>query len=114
MPLGLADLQHARAAAEHHLSESLDREGCAAIYTSSGRTTPEFTDDPERLRQALERVRPYKSAGYSPTDCPHVDYWNEDKVHARAERGRGLAGVDFWWIGNGSRRLRNRKPREGD
>jgi hypothetical protein len=32
--------------------------------------------------------------------CPAVrvanDYWNEDEVHARAEPGWELAGVEFW------------------
>jgi VWFA-related protein len=78
--LGRTDLQRARAAAERHLSESLDPADRAAIYTASGRTALEFTDERERLRQALERIQPYQSAGYSPTDCPHVDYYAADLI----------------------------------
>jgi VWFA-related protein len=78
--LALADLQHARTAAERHLSESLGPADRAAIYTTSGRTTMQFTDDHNQWRHALEHIQPYNSAAYSPTDCPHVDYYMADLI----------------------------------
>jgi VWFA-related protein len=78
--LGIADLQRARAAAERHLSESLSPADRTAIYTTSGRTTLQFTDDRDQLRQTLENIQPYASAGYSPTDCPHIDYYMADLI----------------------------------
>lgn len=84
--LALADLQHARAAAERHLSESLGPADRAAIYTTSGRTTMQFTDDHSQLRQALEHIQPYNSAAYSPTDCPHVDYYMADLIVNKSDQ----------------------------
>jgi VWFA-related protein len=84
--LAVADLQKARAAAERHLSESLGPTDRAAIYTTSGRTTMPFTDDHGQLRESLERIQPYKSAAYSPTDCPHVDYYMADLIVDKSDR----------------------------
>jgi VWFA-related protein len=75
-----ADLQAVRNAAQRHLSETLDATTRAAIYTTSGRVALPFTDDREQLRQTLEKISPYASLAYSPTDCPHIDYYMADLI----------------------------------
>ena len=84
--LPVADLQRARAVAERHLSESADADDRAAIYTTSGRTRLEFTDDRDELRNTVEHIQPYFSAAYSPTDCPHVDYYMAELIENKNDQ----------------------------
>src|ERR1700677_5287253 len=46
--LNFGDLARARDAAEHHLNDSLEPTDRAAIFSTSGRTTLDFTDDRDR------------------------------------------------------------------
>jgi VWFA-related protein len=66
------DLAQVRAAAERHFAESLAPDSRAAIYTTSGRVTLDFTNDREKLHEALLRIaRP--SAEQPPgMDCPDI------------------------------------------
>ena len=55
--LSFGDLAQARNAAEKHLSE-MPASSRAAIFTTSGLVTQDFTDDVPKLRDALRRIQP--------------------------------------------------------
>jgi VWFA-related protein len=71
--LNFGDLARVRAAAEQHFAESLAPTSRAAIYTTSGRVTLDFTGDREKLHEALLRIGPVPNAAPAPEDgCPDV------------------------------------------
>lgn len=80
MHLTTADLLRVRQAAVQHL-ESFDEPNTrSAIYTTSGRTRLEFTDDREQLRAALNRILPQTSALAMVRNCPDVSFYQADLI----------------------------------
>jgi VWFA-related protein len=77
--LSFADLSRAREAADRQL-KSLEPGTRAAIVTTSGRTTLDFTDDRQMLHQTLLRIRPSPSLTASATACPDIDYYQADRI----------------------------------
>ena len=78
--IAFGDLAHVRDAAFHHLG-TLTATDRAAIYTTSGLGTLDFTDDRDQLRQALNRLTPHpiaRSTGIS--DCPDVPLYLADLI----------------------------------
>ena len=76
------DLARVRIAAEKHLATSMGPATRAAIYTTSGETTLEFTDDREKLHEALTRIHPLTGiqAVTVGADCPPIDYYMADLI----------------------------------
>lgn len=71
--LKFEDLARVRTAAEKHFAESLAPTSRAAIYTTSGRVTLDFTADREKLHEALLRIGPAPNAMPPPgLSCPDV------------------------------------------
>ena len=67
------DLARVRAATEKHFAESLAPTSRAAIYTTSGRVTLDFTGSREKLHDALLRIGPAPNATPPPGEvCPDV------------------------------------------
>jgi VWFA-related protein len=77
--LKIEDLQRVRAAAGRHLSE-LEQTTRAAIFTTSGRTTLDFTDDHAKLRETLDRIQPWSSAVSAASDCPEITFYMADLI----------------------------------
>jgi VWFA-related protein len=78
--LNFSDLAQAREAARRHLAESLDVTGRAAIFTTSGRTMLDFTDDRDKLSATLDRILPQPSVGAIGTDCPEISFYMADLI----------------------------------
>lgn len=78
LPFG--DLARARMAAERHLAESLPATTRAAIYTTSGQTMQEFTDDRDKLRETLRLIRPRALTGPKSFECPDISYYMADLI----------------------------------
>src|SRR5882724_1158022 len=76
--LAVGDLAQARIAAEKHLSE-LAPSSRAAIYTTSGLVTQDFTDDVALLRDTMQRIQPHSSLNVGP-DCPQLTYYQADLI----------------------------------
>jgi VWFA-related protein len=74
------DLMQVRAAAERHIDESLVPTDRAAIYTTSGRTTLDFTDDRAKLHATLRRITPQPIARAMSQLCPDVSYYQADLI----------------------------------
>jgi VWFA-related protein len=71
--LQMQDLLPVRTAAERHLS-TLQPTDRAAIFTTSGQDSVDFTDDHEKLHAALLRVGP-RPLGSGVHNCPYVSYY---------------------------------------
>ena len=80
MHTGFADLVRVRAAAEQHVEESLGPGDRAAIYTTSGLNTLDFTDDKDKLRETMKRITPRSKETHSAADCPDVSVFMADAI----------------------------------
>ncbi len=58
----VGDLLQGRQAANRQLDHTLDANTRAGIFTTSGRTTQDFTGDVERLHAAVNRIQPWEGA----------------------------------------------------
>jgi VWFA-related protein len=83
------DLVQARTAADRHLATLLPTDR-AAIFTTSGQTVLDFTDDRAKLHDALFRLQPRPIAGTGSTECPNISYYMADMIQnkhdSRAEQ----------------------------
>ena len=77
--LAFGDLTRARDAADLHI-RSLRPNDRAAIFTTSGRTTLDFTDDRAKLHQALFDLQPHPITGPGTTGCFTVSYYMADQI----------------------------------
>ncbi len=69
--LEFTDLARTRDAAEHYLSANLKPGDRAGIFTSSGQNQLDFTDDREKLHDALAKLAP-RPMGASKSECPQI------------------------------------------
>jgi VWFA-related protein len=80
--LGFGDLAQVRSAAERHIG-TLHPTDRAAIFSTSGQTVVDFTDDRTRLHNALLHLQPTpisRGAVSSPNDCFQVSYYMADLI----------------------------------
>lgn len=73
-----ADLLQARKSAGQQLEQPLDAKSRAGIFTTSARTTQDFTNDMAKLRSALNRIQPWETGNNTQTDCPSMTYYVAD------------------------------------
>ena len=74
------DLMQVRLAADRHLNESLVPTDRAAIFTTSGRTTLDFTDDRDKLHETLLRLNPQPIARSPAPLCPDISYYQANLI----------------------------------
>jgi VWFA-related protein len=77
--LAFGDLARVRDATDRHLA-SLEPTDRAAIYTTSGQTMLEFTDDRASLHATLLRLQPRPITGSGMSECPNVTYYMADLI----------------------------------
>jgi|HubBroStandDraft_6_1064221.scaffolds.fasta_scaffold45704_1 VWFA-related protein len=77
--LKFGDLAQARQAADHHLA-TLQPTDRAAIFTTSGQTTLDFTDDRAKLHDTLLHLQPRPIIGAGITECPDISYYMADLI----------------------------------
>jgi VWFA-related protein len=77
--LEFSDLARVRQAAERHFS-TLRPTDRAAVFTISGVTTQDFTDDHALLHQALLHLQPRPIAGGPQIECPEIGYYQADLI----------------------------------
>ncbi len=77
--LEFGDLAHVREAAERHFA-TLRPTDRAAIFTISGLTTLDFTDDRAKLHEALLRLQPHPTSRSFAFDCPKISYYQADLI----------------------------------
>lgn len=84
--LGSGDLTWVRDGADRNL-RTLEPTDRAAIFTTSGRTALEFTDDRAKLHEMLLHLRPNPIAWFSVQGCPDVSYYMADLIWNRGDPG---------------------------
>ena len=91
------DLAHSRDAAGRHIDSELRTTDRAAIYTTSGQTIQDFTDDRKLLHEALGNLRMRPVTGQGSAIVPEHDvlHGGPDPEQARPDGvGCGDAGCD--------------------
>jgi VWFA-related protein len=74
------DLARVREAAERHFA-TLRPTDRAAIFTTSGQTILDFTDDRAKLHETLLRLRPSPiNSGIFAHQCPEISYYEADQI----------------------------------
>jgi len=74
------DLVRARDAAGRHIDTALRTTDRAAIYTTSGQTIQDFTDDRTLLHEALAKLRMRPVTGQGLSNCPNMTYYMADLI----------------------------------
>src|SRR5271166_509937 len=77
--LQVGDLAQVRNAADRHFQTLLPTDR-AAIFTTSGQTQLDFTDDRGKLQETLNRIRPSSIASTGTTECPNMTYYMADQI----------------------------------
>ena len=72
------DLLYARQAADRHLQTALDGNSRAGVFTTSGRTTQDFTSDMEKLRATIGKIQPWTQGTDREQGCPYISYYVAD------------------------------------
>ncbi|HXO04199.1 MAG TPA: VWA domain-containing protein [Candidatus Sulfotelmatobacter sp.] len=81
--LKLEDLVQARVAAAHFLDTSIGASERVAVFTTSGQTQVDFTDDRAKIRSMVTQLMPHFIGGTNPTDtsqCPPMNYYEADLI----------------------------------
>jgi VWFA-related protein len=93
--ISFGDLVRVRTAAEQKL-QALEPGTRAAIFTTSGRTTLDFTDDRDMLHQALLQIRPSPTITAGTPDCPDIEYYQADLIFNRNDQqALGIAEAEY-------------------
>jgi VWFA-related protein len=77
--LRFGDLAMARNAALRHL-DSMQATDRAAIFSTSGQTVLDFTDDRSKLRDVLNNLQPRPITGTGIAKCPDISYYMADLI----------------------------------
>jgi len=77
--LQFGDLTQVRSAAIRHF-QNLQATDRAAVFTTSGQVQLDFTDDREKLKETLNRIRPTSIATTGATECPNISYYMADLI----------------------------------
>ena len=93
MHLPFDAIVRARTAALAHLQQ-LSPKDRAAIYTTSGQSQLDFTDDRSALQNALNRITPRLATKTLTTECPHMTYYMADSIVNRGDQ-RALDAATF-------------------
>jgi VWFA-related protein len=90
--LKFGDLVQARLAADHHLA-TLQPTDRVAIFSTSGQSTLDFTDDRAKLHDTLLHLqaRPIAAAGVA--DCPDVSYYMADLIQNKQDTRAEQASI---------------------
>ena len=82
--LKFGDLAQVRDAVKRNL-QSLQSTDRVAIFTTSGQTQLDFTDDRDKLQDTLNRLRPHPTTGSAGQECPDLSYYMADQIQNRSD-----------------------------
>ncbi len=81
MHISFSDLAQTREAAKKVLRDSFEPGTRASIYTTSGHTYLDFTDDRDKLFATLDQIKPWPTIPTdNGTDCPNIPYSIADAI----------------------------------
>ena len=81
--LSVEDLAQTRLAATAYLEASIDPGERVAVFTTSGQSQVEFTDDRDKVRAMVAQLIPHYIGGYDPSgtsQCPQMGYYEADLI----------------------------------
>lgn len=78
--LSTGDMQQVRAAAKKHLESRMAADDRAAVYTTSGHISLQFTGDKALLASAMDRVTPHSLASDTENKCPYMDFYLAQRI----------------------------------
>jgi VWFA-related protein len=78
--LQFGDLARVRDAAWSHMRDQLGAYDRAAIYSTSGQTMLEFTDDKDKLRGTLFTLQPRPMMNRNFQECPDIPFYMADMI----------------------------------
>lgn len=84
--VGFGDLVRVRDAAWEHMSESLREGDRAAIFSTSGQTQLDFTDDKAQLEATLMKLTPRPMFNRMFQDCPDLSHYQADLIRNRMDQ----------------------------
>lgn len=91
MHLGAGDLMQVRLAARKHMESGMGLDDRAAVFTTSGNVSVEFTNDKSQLTQAMDRIKPtFNNSG---AHCPYMNYHLAQKI---VEESGGSSITPAW------------------
>jgi VWFA-related protein len=92
--LAFGDLARVRDAAGRHLTTLTPAER-AAIFTTSGLGNLDFTDEHDKLEQAIRHIVPHPISRTGEADCPDVTYYMADLIqHKHDPTALSVAAAD--------------------
>jgi len=77
--LNFGDLAHVREAAQRRIDE-LPASDRAAIFSTSGQTVQDFTDDRVKLQQTLKNLLPRPIQMQEASQCPDISFYQSDLI----------------------------------
>ncbi len=103
--LNPADLVRTRDAAKRQLDSQLRPLSRAAIYTTSGHQSQEFTNDRDKLHAALDgitAIQAMANKALMENSCPPVDYYMADRIYNQHDLSAwAIATKDALYCGQG-------------
>jgi len=90
--LKFEDIARLRDAAQHHFAALLPTDR-AAIITTSGIGSLDFTDDRTQLRAALLKLQPRPLLGAPVHPCPYMNYYMADMIVNKENTSDSLSGA---------------------
>src|SRR4051794_20652662 len=82
--LDFESLARVREAARARM-ENLAPTDRAAIFSTSGKTVLDFTDDRAKLKETLDALRPQPTPGSEPNQCPDITFYMADLIYNRQD-----------------------------
>jgi VWFA-related protein len=93
----LEDIMQSRLAALRFLDSSVPATERVAIFTTSGQTQVDFTDDHAKIREMLTQLMPHFIGGYDPSgtsQCPPMNYYEADLIQNKNDHQALEAATD--------------------
>jgi VWFA-related protein len=81
-----SELAQTRDAVRRQVDDGLRTTDRAAIYTTSGQTVQDFTDNREELHRALASLRPRPVTGQGMSHCPNMTYYMADMMENKHDQ----------------------------
>ncbi len=78
--IGFGDLVGVKKAASRHMANGLQASDRAAIYTTSGQTTLDFTDNKAKLQETVAQLKVRSMFQHAGRQCPDVSYFMADLI----------------------------------
>ena len=83
--LRFEDIVPVRDAVARHVATALGPADRTAIFTTSGRTALDFTDDRAKLHETLLALRPNPISRSAVRECPDISYYMADRIDKEGE-----------------------------